>query len=125
MGPSGGPTGAILVFLAGTCTDRPERKNPYTEAPSSRRRTTAATSCFIMVRFSSFPILVSGAAVWVCSVYPLSVIVACLLRRTSPCSVVKTEYLSQSQFKVQKEGGSLHLEYWIPAEKLAEFSQNI
>jgi hypothetical protein len=36
---------------------------------------------------------------------------------------VKTEYLSQ--FKVQKVGGSLHLEYWIPAEKLAEFNQNI
>ena len=37
--------------------------------------------------------------------------------------VVKTEYLSQ--FTVQKVGGSLHLEYWIPAEKLAEFNQNI
>jgi hypothetical protein len=36
---------------------------------------------------------------------------------------VKTEYLSQ--FQVQKVGGSLHLEYWIPAEKLAEFNQNI
>ena len=36
---------------------------------------------------------------------------------------VKTEYLSQ--FKVQKVGGSLHLEYWIPAEKLAEFNENI
>ena len=36
---------------------------------------------------------------------------------------VKTEYLSQ--FTVQKVGGSLHLEYWIPAEKLAEFNQNI
>jgi len=37
--------------------------------------------------------------------------------------VVKTEYLSQ--FTVRKVGGSLHLEYWIPAEKLAEFNQNI
>ena len=36
---------------------------------------------------------------------------------------VKTEYLSQ--FKVQKVGGSLHLEYWIPAEKLTEFNKNI
>jgi hypothetical protein len=36
---------------------------------------------------------------------------------------VKAEYLSQ--FKVQKVGGSLHLEYWIPADKLAEFNQNI
>ena len=36
---------------------------------------------------------------------------------------VKTEYLSQ--FKVRKVGGSLHLEYWIPAEKLAEFNKNI
>ncbi|SRR6266705_3117924 len=36
---------------------------------------------------------------------------------------VKTEYLSQ--FTVQKVGGSLHLEYWIPAEKLTEFNQNI
>jgi hypothetical protein len=36
---------------------------------------------------------------------------------------VKREYLSQ--FTVQKVGGSLHLEYWIPAEKQAEFNQNI
>ena len=36
---------------------------------------------------------------------------------------VKSNYLSQ--FTVQKVGGSLHLEYWIPAEKLAEFNQNI
>jgi hypothetical protein len=36
---------------------------------------------------------------------------------------VRTSYLSQ--FKVQKVGGSAHLEYWIPAEKLAEFNQNI
>ncbi len=36
---------------------------------------------------------------------------------------VKTDYLSQ--FTVQKVGGSLHLEYWIPADKLAEFNQNI
>jgi hypothetical protein len=36
---------------------------------------------------------------------------------------VKTEYLSQ--FTVQKVGGSIHHEYWIPAEKLAEFNQNI
>jgi hypothetical protein len=36
---------------------------------------------------------------------------------------IKTDYLSQ--FTVQKVGGSLHLEYWIPAEKLAEFNQNI
>jgi hypothetical protein len=26
---------------------------------------------------------------------------------------------------VHKVGGALHLEYWIPAEKLKEFSQNI
>jgi len=37
--------------------------------------------------------------------------------------VVKTEYLSQ--FKVQKVGDSLHLEYWIHGEKLAEFNQDI
>ena len=36
---------------------------------------------------------------------------------------VRTDYLSQ--FTVQKVGGALHLEYWIPAEKLAEFNQNI
>jgi hypothetical protein len=36
---------------------------------------------------------------------------------------VKTEYLCK--FKVQKVGGSVHLEYWIPAEKLAEFNQHI
>jgi hypothetical protein len=36
---------------------------------------------------------------------------------------VKTEYLSQ--FTVQKVGASIHAEYWIPADKLAEFNQNI
>jgi hypothetical protein len=36
---------------------------------------------------------------------------------------VKTSYLSQ--FTVQKVGGALHLEYWIPAEQLSEFNQNI
>ena len=36
---------------------------------------------------------------------------------------VGTDYLSQ--FTVQKVGGAYHLEYWIPAEKLAEFNQNI
>ena len=36
---------------------------------------------------------------------------------------VKTDYLSQ--FTVQKVGGALHLEYWIPAEKLPEFNENI
>jgi len=36
---------------------------------------------------------------------------------------VKTKYLSQ--FEAQKVGGSIHVEYWIPAEKLAEFNQNI
>lgn len=36
---------------------------------------------------------------------------------------IKTSYLSQ--FAVQKVGGAQHLEYWIPAEKLHEFNQNI
>jgi hypothetical protein len=36
---------------------------------------------------------------------------------------VKTSYLAQ--FTLQKVGGTLHLEYWIPAEKLDEFNQNI
>ena len=36
---------------------------------------------------------------------------------------IKTEYLSQ--FKVHKVGGSYHLEYWIPSEKLADFNQNM
>jgi hypothetical protein len=36
---------------------------------------------------------------------------------------VKTSYLSQ--FTVQKVGGVLHLEYWIPTEKLDEFNQNV
>jgi hypothetical protein len=36
---------------------------------------------------------------------------------------VRTSYLSQ--FTVQKVGGAQHLEYWIPAEKLDEFNQNI
>jgi hypothetical protein len=38
------------------------------------------------------------------------------------CFAIKTEYLSQ--FTLQKVGGSIHLEYWIPAEKLTEFNQN-
>jgi hypothetical protein len=36
---------------------------------------------------------------------------------------VRTSYLSQ--FSLQKVGGALHLECWIPAESLAEFNQNI
>jgi len=36
---------------------------------------------------------------------------------------VRTDYLSQ--FTAQKVGGPLHLEYWIPADKLAEFNENI
>lgn len=36
---------------------------------------------------------------------------------------VRTEYLSQ--FEVKKVGGSIHLEYWIPAEKLDELNANI
>jgi hypothetical protein len=36
---------------------------------------------------------------------------------------VTTSYLSQ--FAVKKVGGALHLEYWIPAESLTEFNQNI
>jgi hypothetical protein len=36
---------------------------------------------------------------------------------------VRTSYLSQ--FTIQKVGGALHLEYWIPAEKLEEFNQSI
>ena len=36
---------------------------------------------------------------------------------------VKSDYLAQ--FPVHKVGGTTHLEYWIPAEKLEEFNQNI
>lgn len=36
---------------------------------------------------------------------------------------VRTRYLSQ--FKIQKVGGAQHLEYWIPADQLDEFNQNI
>ena len=36
---------------------------------------------------------------------------------------VRTEYLSQ--FDVKKVGGSIHIEYWIPSEKLDEFNANI
>jgi hypothetical protein len=36
---------------------------------------------------------------------------------------VKTGYLAQ--FTVEKVGGALHLEYWIAAENLPEFNQNI
>ena len=36
---------------------------------------------------------------------------------------VRTEYLQR--YEVQTVGGSMHQEYWIPAEELAEFNQNI
>lgn len=36
---------------------------------------------------------------------------------------VRSEYLQQHQ--IQTVGGSEHQEYWIPAEELAEFNQNI
>ena len=36
---------------------------------------------------------------------------------------VRSEYLEN--FQVQKVGGATALEYWIPAERLAEFNQNI
>jgi hypothetical protein len=36
---------------------------------------------------------------------------------------VRTDYLSQ--FEVQKVGGATALEYWIPAERLTEFNDNI
>jgi hypothetical protein len=36
---------------------------------------------------------------------------------------VRTEYLSR--YDIQTVGGSLHKEYWIPAEDLPEFNNNI
>ena len=36
---------------------------------------------------------------------------------------VRTEYLKQ--YEIQTVGGSVHQEYWIPAEDLAQFNQNI
>ncbi len=36
---------------------------------------------------------------------------------------VKNEYLQR--YEVQTVGGSLHQEYWIPAEDLPEFNRNI
>ena len=36
---------------------------------------------------------------------------------------VSTEYLSR--FQVQQVGGAKHLEYWIPAEELADFNRHI
>lgn len=36
---------------------------------------------------------------------------------------VRTEYLKR--YEIQTVGGSEHSEYWIPAEDLAEFNQNI
>jgi hypothetical protein len=36
---------------------------------------------------------------------------------------VRTDYLAR--FKVQKVGSATTLEYWIPAEQLAEFNDNI
>lgn len=37
--------------------------------------------------------------------------------------LVRTEYLKR--YEVHTVGGSVHQEYWIPAEDLAEFNQNI
>lgn len=36
---------------------------------------------------------------------------------------VRTEYLKR--YEVQTVGGSIHQEYWIPAEDVAEFNRNI
>jgi hypothetical protein len=36
---------------------------------------------------------------------------------------VRAEYLSR--YSVEKVGGAIHTEYWIPAEDLAEFNSNI
>jgi hypothetical protein len=36
---------------------------------------------------------------------------------------VSTEYLKR--YEIKTVGGSVHQEYWIPAEDLAEFNQNI
>jgi len=36
---------------------------------------------------------------------------------------VRTEFLQR--YKIQTVGGSVHQEYWIPAEELTEFNQNI
>jgi hypothetical protein len=36
---------------------------------------------------------------------------------------VRTEFLQR--FEVKTVGGSIHTEYWIPAEDLAEFNRNI
>jgi hypothetical protein len=36
---------------------------------------------------------------------------------------VRTEYLKR--YKIETVGGSVHQEYWIPAEDLAAFNQNI
>lgn len=36
---------------------------------------------------------------------------------------VRTEYLKR--FQIQTVGGSMHQEYWIPAEELAEFNRHI
>jgi hypothetical protein len=36
---------------------------------------------------------------------------------------VRTEFLSR--YEVQTVGGSIHQEYWIPAEELPEFNRNI
>lgn len=36
---------------------------------------------------------------------------------------VEAEYLNR--YDVQKAGGAKHLEYWIPAEELAEFNRHI
>src|ERR1700753_4142545 len=36
---------------------------------------------------------------------------------------VRAEYLSR--YRVEKVGGAIHTEYWIPAEDLPEFNRNI
>jgi hypothetical protein len=36
---------------------------------------------------------------------------------------VNADFLSR--YEVQKVGGSAHLEYWIPAEELSKFNENI
>jgi len=41
------------------------------------------------------------------------------------CHALRSDADFLSKYEVRKVGGSSHLEYWIPAEELSAFNENI
>jgi hypothetical protein len=70
--------------------------------------------------------LLSGAKGGICDIHCAGVEYqrrGIRLRRICSTFSVRADYLAQ--FQVQKVGGETALEYWIPAELLKQFNENI